>query len=69
MPDTKVERVIASIRADIAAGRLQPGDRLPSIARLAAEHDVSVATVRIALTVLKDSNVIRSERGRAFFVV
>lgn len=69
MPDTRADRVIDSIRADIAAGRLGPGDKLPSIARLAELHDVGVTTIKSALATLKALKLVRSEQGRGFYVV
>lgn len=69
MPDTRADRVIDSIRADIAAGRLRPGDKLPSISQLAEQHGVGVTTIKTAQTALKAMNVLRAEHGRGVFVV
>jgi len=69
MPDTEVERVIASIRADIFAGRLRPGDKLPSISQLAEQHGVGVTTIKTAQTALKAMGVLRAEHGRGVYVV
>lgn len=69
MPDTRADHVIDSIRAEIAAGRLKPGDKLPSIHKLAEQHGVGVTTIKTAQTALKAMGVLRAEHGRGVYVV
>jgi integrase len=38
------EKIAASLRDDIRAGRLKPGDQLPTVAELAVAHTVAVGT-------------------------
>lgn len=45
--------VATEVRARIAEGRLRPGDRLPSLADLATEFDISRPTLREALRILE----------------
>jgi GntR family transcriptional regulator, transcriptional repressor for pyruvate dehydrogenase complex len=58
------EDVIVQVEEAIAAGRLQPGDRLPPERELAAQLHVSRASVREALRVLEAFGVIAPRRGR-----
>ena len=56
------------IRKQIDSGSLVPGERLPSIQKLASTFDVSVVTVRLALAVLEDDGLIKRHQGRGTFV-
>jgi DNA-binding GntR family transcriptional regulator len=56
--------------ADLLAGKItagdegyRPGDRLPSIHKLAAEHELSPGTVQKALRILKDAGLVEGEQG------
>ncbi|MFI0906694.1 GntR family transcriptional regulator [Streptomyces sioyaensis] len=62
------ERIADTLRQSIRAGRLRPGDRLPSEAKLAEEFKRSVPTVRDALRVLRDEGLIEKQHGRGNFV-
>lgn len=54
------EKIAASLRDTIQAGRLKPGDQLPTVAELAAAHTVAVGTAHRALALLKRSISSRS---------
>ncbi|HEX8074635.1 MAG TPA: GntR family transcriptional regulator [Thermoleophilaceae bacterium] len=56
------------LRGAIAAGRLEPGDRLPAVRELAAAAAVNVNTVRAVYARLADQGVIESQHGRGTFV-
>src|SRR5919202_2638933 len=58
------EDVIVQVEEAIAAGRLQPGDRLPPERELAAQLQVSRASVREAMRVLEAFGVVAPRRGR-----
>ena len=63
---TLVDRVADAIRADIADGRLMPGDRLLPDFELAVQHSVARATVRVALALLEASGVVEARSGRRY---
>lgn len=67
-PGLLYRRVAALLRAEIGAGRLLPGTRLPSIAELAAHCAVAPATVRQALRLLAEEGLVRSRQGSGTFV-
>ncbi len=62
------EQIGRQIRLSIAQGHLVPGERLPSLRRLARELNVSVDTVLEAYRLLCDEGLVRSRRGAGFFV-
>lgn len=62
------EIVINWITAQIKAGAYRPGDRLPTIADLAARTECSQTAVKVALIVLRDRGTVRGEPGRATYV-
>jgi GntR family transcriptional regulator len=61
-------QLAAIIRDRIEAGELPRGSRLPSILAMAAEYQVSVPTVRKALTLLKDEGLVTGVGGYGTFV-
>lgn len=65
---TLSERVAGGIRTQIFQGSLQPGDRLPAEPELAAEFEVSRATVRSAVTELVTELLLEKRRGIGTFV-
>jgi DNA-binding transcriptional regulator YhcF (GntR family) len=56
------------IQALITEGRLQPGEQLPSVRRLAEAAGVNVNTVRSVYDRLEGEGFIRTEHGRGSFV-
>ena len=64
---TRAERVYAELRADILAGRQQPGERLP-FADLAARYEASMGVLREALTRLTGEGLVESEPQYGFHV-
>lgn len=56
------------IQRQIADGLFRPGDRLPSEAELRSVHEVSPMTVRRAMNMLVDQDVVSAEQGRGTFV-
>ena len=57
-----------ALAAEIAAGRLPPGSRLPTEAELTKRFGVSRFTVRQALGHLEARGLVRAEQGRGTFV-
>lgn len=69
MPRTPVyEQVIADITASVAAGTLQPGDKLPTIVELCQQYQASAQPIRYALRILDERGVIESHPGKGFYV-
>ncbi|MCA0927884.1 phosphonate metabolism transcriptional regulator PhnF [Ruegeria profundi] len=69
MSKTPVWKSIAlSLTADIAEGRYNSGDQLPTEAQLAAQHGVNRHTVRRALSDLAEQGLVHSRRGAGVFV-
>jgi GntR family transcriptional regulator len=64
----KYERVAEAIRAQIRAGLLKPGDRLPITDLLMAEHGVGYGTLRTALIILTSEGLIEGRQGEGRFV-
>jgi GntR family transcriptional regulator len=56
------------VRALVAAGRLRPGDQLPTIRQLAVDLGVNYNTVARAYLELERAGVITTQRGRGTFV-
>jgi DNA-binding FadR family transcriptional regulator len=64
----RYEQVAARIAADVAAGRLVPGERLPSERDLARRLGVGRASVREALAALQNEGVLETRPGSGSFV-
>jgi len=62
------EQVVAALRAAIAAKRLLPGEKLPSIRRLAAENGISPFTAVEAYDRLAAQGLIVAKPKSGFFV-
>ena len=69
MSKTPVWKSIAlALTSDIAEGRYDTGDRLPTEAQLAATHGVNRHTVRRALAELSEQGLVHARRGSGVFV-
>ncbi|MGW2515049.1 GntR family transcriptional regulator [Streptomyces scopuliridis] len=58
----------AALTADIEAGRIKPGERIPSESELCERHGVARETVRRAVRVLRERGVVETEWGKGTFV-
>jgi DNA-binding transcriptional ArsR family regulator len=67
-PRTPSERLAAVLRQAIEEGRRAPGETLPPVLDLAAEHGVSAGTVSRALSLLKQDGLIDVRRGKRAIV-
>lgn len=65
----RYEQVAERLVADIAAGRLAPGERLPSERDLARRLQVGRASVREALAALQNEGLLETRPGSGSFVV
>lgn len=68
MPASKKDQIIASIRGDITAGRLQPGDPLPTATELKAQFECSITPVREAVNWLKATGYVTGVPGVRVYV-
>ena len=68
MDAPKYQRIHLALRRQIDDGLLRPGERLPSIRRIAADHGVSVITAQHALHQLERDGLAQAQH-RARFVV
>lgn len=66
---TLVVQVANSLREAILAGEYQPGDKLPSEARLTESHGVSRTVVREAIAALRSDGLVEPRRGAGVFVL
>ncbi|MBO9627681.1 MAG: GntR family transcriptional regulator [Microbacterium sp.] len=62
------EQIASSVRADVLAGRLRPGDRLPAAREVAEAIDVNVHTVLRAYQELRSEGLVDLRRGRGAVV-
>jgi len=62
------EQLAAELGAAIERGALRPGERLPSVRRLAEDRAVSVATVVQAYGVLEGAGLVEARPKSGFFV-
>ena len=67
-PGPLYEQIVAAVKREVAAGRLRPGDALPSLRALAAELMVSLITVKRAYAELGQAGVIVTRHGMGSFV-
>ncbi len=58
------EQIAGGLRAAIASGELQPGERLPPARQLAHGLDVNVHTLLRATQTLRDEGLLEIRRGR-----
>ncbi|TWU23587.1 GntR family transcriptional regulator [Bythopirellula polymerisocia] len=66
---TPIYRQLADqVRAAVARGRVQPGERLPSVRQLSRELVVNPNTVARAYTELEREGTLVTQQGRGVFV-
>lgn len=66
---TLVAQVTDALRSQIAKGRYNPGDRLPSEAQLTQEFGVSRTVVREAIAALRSDGLIEPRQGAGVFLL
>lgn len=62
------EQVASSVRGDILAGRIGPGDRLPTAREVAEALEINLHTVLRAYQELRDEGLVDLRRGRGAVV-
>lgn len=65
---SKTQIIIRALEADVAAGILKPGDRIPSARELREQFDASATPVRDAINYLKARGLLVGEAGVGVFV-
>jgi GntR family transcriptional regulator len=61
-------QIIYSIKHQVAAGRLKPGEQLPTVRMLATDLRINPNTVARAYETLDTEGVITTQRGRGTYV-
>jgi DNA-binding transcriptional regulator YhcF (GntR family) len=64
----KYQQIVDSIIHNISMGRLQMGQKIPSINMFSEEFYLSRDTVEKAYNVLKERNIISSTRGKGYYI-
>jgi DNA-binding transcriptional MocR family regulator len=64
----RYKALVASFAADIRAGRLAPGDRLPTHRELAAREGIALVTATRIYAALESLGLVSREQGRGTFV-
>jgi GntR family transcriptional regulator len=67
-PGPLYEQVAGAVKREVAAGRLKPGEALPSLRVLAADLMVSLITVKRAYEELEREGIIYRRQGLGTFV-
>jgi DNA-binding GntR family transcriptional regulator len=72
MVDRKAEpayiRIAGILRSDIAGGRFEPGQRLPSETQLMLRHAISRSVAKWAFALLKADGLVEGRQGAGMFV-
>lgn len=68
MPTSKKDQIVGFILGEIRAGRLKPGDPLPTSAELRTQFGFSVTPVREAINWLKATGWVVGMPGVRVFV-
>ncbi|KXU84439.1 GntR family transcriptional regulator [Paraburkholderia monticola] len=68
MPELLYKRLVDRIAADIRAGRLRPGTRLPTHRQLAAREGLALVTATRVYAELQAMGLVSGETGRGTFV-
>jgi GntR family transcriptional regulator len=62
-------QVVERIRERLAAGKLKPGDQLPTVRSLALELRVNFNTIARAYRILDESGIISTQQGRGTYII
>jgi DNA-binding GntR family transcriptional regulator len=66
--NSRYPQIAAAIAADIDAGRLKPGDRIPSELELGAAHKVGRTAVRKAVALLREQGRVTTVHAKGTYV-
>ena len=62
------QMVYEQIEENIRKGKWKPGDKIPTVQELAEQLQVGVSSVREAIRILSQQNILKVEQGRGTFV-
>ena len=62
-------QVVERIKERLAAGRLKPGDQLPTVRSLALELRVNFNTIARAYRIMDESGIISTQQGRGTYIL
>jgi len=62
-------QVVERIKERLAAGRLKPGDQLPTVRSLASELRVNFNTIARAYRIMDESGIISTQQGRGTYIL
>lgn len=68
MTKARYTQIADELKANIQQHIYQPGDKLPTEARLSERFGVNRHTIRSAIAILREERLIRVDRGRGTFV-
>ena len=61
-------QIVNQVQAQLAGGKLQPGDQLPTVRALAEELRVNFNTVARAYRILDEARIISTQQGRGTYI-
>lgn len=61
-------QIVNQVQTQVAGGRLNPGDQLPTVRALAEELRVNFNTVARAYRILDEARIISTQQGRGTFI-
>jgi GntR family transcriptional regulator len=62
-------QIVEQVRAQIASGKLKPGDQLPTVRSLATDLRVNFNTVARSYRLLDEARIISTQQGRGTFIL
>jgi GntR family transcriptional regulator len=62
-------QIVERIKEQIASGRLNPGDQLPTVRAMALELRVNFNTVARAYRLLDEAGIISTQQGRGTYIL
>ncbi|MEU6954469.1 GntR family transcriptional regulator [Streptomyces sp. NPDC045714] len=68
-PHAPYMTVLDALAAEIKAGKIRPGEKIPSEADLVQRFGVARMTARRAVGVLRERGLVRTEWGKGTFVI
>jgi len=62
-------QIVEQVQQAVAAGKLKPGDQLPTVRQLASEIRVNFNTVARAYRMLDEAGLISTQQGRGTYIL